>query len=89
MFKEHTMSVGMAKYIRVRCSYCGKVVRSNGKGELIYPRNRRVTDEAKSYMKLYTIVAGSSKVIHVVGFTCPYCGTNILGNIDMKKNKYK
>ena len=49
------MSVEIAKYIRVRCSYCGKVVRSNGKGELIYPRNRRATDEAKSYMKLYTI----------------------------------
>lgn len=89
MFKEHTMSVEMAKYIRVRCSYCGKVVRSNGKGELIYSHNRRATDEAKSYMKLYAIKGGSSKVIHVVQFTCPYCGTNILGNIDMKKNKYK
>lgn len=83
------MNVKIAKYIRVRCSYCRKVVRSNGKGELIYPRNRRVTDETKSYMKLYTIGAGSSKVIHVVQFTCPYCGTNILGNIDMKKDKYK
>lgn len=89
MFKEHTMSVEIAKYIRVRCSYCGKVVRSNGKGELIYLRNRRATDEAKSYMKLYTIGADSGKVINVVQFTCPYCGTNILGNIDMSKAKYK
>ena len=57
------MSAKIAKYIRVRCSYCGKVVRSNGKGELIYPHNRRVTDEVKAYMKLYTIGADSSKVI--------------------------
>lgn len=83
------MSVEIAKYIRVRCSYCGKVVRSNGKGELIYLRNRRATDEAKSYMKLYTIGADSGKVINVVQFTCPYCGTNILGNIDMSKARYK
>lgn len=83
------MGVKMAKYIRVRCSYCGKVVRSNGKGELIYPHNRRVTDETKTYMKLYTIKGGSSKVIHVAQFTCPYCGTNILANIDMNKAKYK
>lgn len=57
------MNIKIAKYIRVRCSYCGKVVRSNGKGELIYPHNRRVTDEVKAYMKLYTIGADSSKVI--------------------------
>lgn len=57
------MSAEMAKYIRVRCSYCGKVVRSNGKGELIYLRNKCATDESKSYMKLYTIGADSSKVI--------------------------
>lgn len=57
------MKMGIAKYIRVRCSYCGKVVRSNGRGELIYPHNRRVTDEVKAYMKLYTIGADSSKVI--------------------------
>lgn len=57
------MNVKIAKCIRVRCSYCGKVVRSNGKGELIYPHNRRVTDEVKAYMKLYTIRADSSKVI--------------------------
>ena len=63
MFKEHTMSVGMAKYIRVRCSYCGKVVRSNGKGEIIYSRDKRAADEVKACMKLYTIGADSSKVI--------------------------
>ena len=57
------MNVKIAKCIRVRCFYCGKVVRSNGKGELIYPHNRRVTDEVKAYMKLYTIGADSSKVI--------------------------
>lgn len=83
------MGVKMAKYIRVRCSYCGKVVRSNGKGELIYLRNKCATDEVKAYMKLYTIKGGSSKVINAVQFTCPYCGTNILANIDMNKAKYK
>lgn len=83
------MNIKIAKYIRVRCSYCGKVVRSNGKGELIYLRNKCATDEVKLYMKLYTVKAGSGKVINVVGFTCPYCGTNILANIDINKAKYK
>lgn len=83
------MNIKIAKYIRVRCSYCGKVVRSNGKGELIYPHNRRVTDEVKAYMKLYEVKSDSGKVINLVGFTCPYCGTNILANIDINKAKYK
>lgn len=83
------MDIKIAKYIRVRCSYCGKVVRSNGKGELIYLRNKCATDEVKPYMKLYEVKADSGKVINLVGFTCPYCGTNILANIDMNKAKYK
>ena len=83
------MNIKIAKYIRVRCSYCGKVVRSNGKGELVYLRNKFATDEVKLYMKLYTMRANSGKVVNLVGFTCPYCGTNILANIDMNKAKYK
>lgn len=83
------MNIKIAKYIRVRCSYCGKVVRSNGKGELIYLRNKCATDEVKLHMKLYEVKADSGKVVNLVGFTCPYCGTNILANIDMKKAKYK
>ena len=57
------MKTSLARNFRVRCGYCGKVVRSNEKGELIYLRNKCATDEAKSYMKLYTIGADSSKVI--------------------------
>lgn len=57
------MNIKIAKYIRVRCSYCGKVVRSNGKGEIIYSRDKRAADEVKACMKLYTIGADSSKVI--------------------------
>ena len=83
------MNVKIAKYIRVRCSYCGKVVRSNGKGELVYLRNKCASDGVKSYMKLYTVKADSGKVVNLVGFTCPYCGINILANIDMNKAKYK
>ena len=83
------MNIKIAKYIRVRCSYCGKVVRSNGKGELVYLRNKCATDEVKLYMKLYTMRANSGKVVNLVGFTCPYCGTNILANVDMNKAKYK
>ena len=83
------MNIKIAQYIRVRCSYCGKVVRSNGKGELVYLRNKCATDEVKSYMKLYEVKSDSGKVVNLVGFTCPYCGTNILANIDMNKAKYK
>ena len=53
----------MAKYIRIRCPYCWKAVRSNGNGEIIYSRDKRAADEVKAYMKLYTIGADSSKVI--------------------------
>ena len=83
------MKTSLARNFRVRCGYCGKVVRSNGKGELIYLRDKCATDEVKLHMKLYEVKSDSGKVISLVGFTCPYCGTNILANIDMNKAKYK
>lgn len=83
------MKMGIAKYIRVRCSYCGKVVRSDDKGCLICARNRDKNNEVKSYMTLYEVKTDKDRIMNFVGFTCPYCGTNIVSNVDMNKAKYK
>lgn len=84
------MKTVLAKSFRVRCGYCGKVVRSNEKGELICAYNRDILNKIKKYMELYEIeVEDSDKIIHMVGYSCPYCGTNIVQNVDIKKAKYK
>lgn len=84
------MKTSLARNFRVRCGYCRKVVRSNEKGELICAYNRDISNKIKKYMELYEIeVEDSDKIIHMVGYSCPYCDTNIVQNVDIKKAKYK
>ena len=84
------MKTSLARNFRVRCGYCRKVVRSNEKGELICAYNRDISNKIKKYMELYEIeVEDSDKIIHMVGYSRPYCGTNIVQNVDIKKVKYK